>query len=370
MIYCGHCGRRMAVNYPRGSYSIYYCQRHFTMSVSADPCHSSIRCEILDALIENKLLEALSPAGIELSLRVTEDEETRRREMEQIYLDRVQQSEYAAEVAQRAYQHVDPANRLVAAQLEKTWEQALLALQDAEEQLCELRQQSSTVLSQSQREEISRCSHDVAVLWNQSLSIKDRKEITRFLVKQVTVAVQDNSQRVDITVQWCGGYESVYETTRTVSMYSQMDNHRELLKRMLDLVLAGHRSPGVAAKLEQEGFLSPRHAKPITASMLRKILNDDAASYKQLTSPELREHQWLVDDLAKAIDVTPKKLKDWGSWGWVHVDQRPFARVWIFWADEQELERLRQLSASQGRKGCPAPPESLRTPLRKDRSSA
>ncbi len=84
---------------------------------------------------------------------------------------------------------------------QKTWEQALLALQDAEQQLCELRQQSSTVLSQSQREEISRCSHDVAVLWNQSLSIKDRKEITRLLVKQVTVAVQDNSQRVDITAK-------------------------------------------------------------------------------------------------------------------------------------------------------------------------
>ncbi len=66
MIYCGHCGRRMAVSYPRGSYPIYYCQRHHTVSVSADPCHSSIRCEILDALIENKLLEALSPTGIEL----------------------------------------------------------------------------------------------------------------------------------------------------------------------------------------------------------------------------------------------------------------------------------------------------------------
>jgi DNA invertase Pin-like site-specific DNA recombinase len=89
IIYCAHCGRRMAVNYPKNSHPMYHCGRHYTVALS-EPCHSSIRCEILDALITRKLLEALSPAGVELSLRVIQDEETRRSEMEQLYVDRVQ----------------------------------------------------------------------------------------------------------------------------------------------------------------------------------------------------------------------------------------------------------------------------------------
>lgn len=368
MIYCGNCGRRLAVNYPGDSHPMYHCMRHHTVAVS-ERCHSSIRCEILDALVTSKLLEAISPAGVELSFRVIQDEEARRGKMEQLYVDRVQQSQYAVELAERGYRHVDPANRLVAARLEMAWEQALLALQESEQQLSELRRQSSTELSQLQRDEISRCSSDVTELWNRSLSIKDRKEIVRLLVKRVTVAVQNNSQRVDVSMKWCGGYESIYETTRTVTLYPQMDNYRELMNRMLVLVLEGHRSPVVASKLEQEGFRSPRHSKPISASMIGKILSDDPASHQQLRSPQLHEHQWLTNDLAAAIGVAPKKLKDWGARGWVHVDQRPFGRVWVFRADTQELERLRRLSQSQSRQGCPAPPESLRTPQRKDRET-
>jgi len=368
IVYCDDCGRRLSVSYPKTSHPMYHCMRHHTVAVS-QPCQSSIRCEILDALVSSKLLEALSPAGVELSLRVIEDEETRRGEMEQLYVDRVQQSQYAAELAERGYRHVDPANRLVAARLEKAWEQSLFALQESEQQLSELRHQSSTELSQLQRDEISRCSSDVAELWNRSLSIKDRKEIVRLLVKRVTVAVQNNTQRVDVSVRWRGGYESIYETTRTVTLYPQLDNYRELMNRMLGLVLEGHRSPVVASKLEQEGFRSPRHSKPISASMIGKILSDDPASHEQLTSPCLQKHQWLSNDLATAIGIAPKKLKDWVRRNWVHVDQRPFGRVWVFWADPQELNRLRQLSQSQSRKGCSAPPESLRTPQRKDRET-
>lgn len=368
IIYCGHCGRRLSVSYPKHSYPIYHCMRHHTVAASRS-CQCSIRCEILDALVSHKLLDAISPAGVELSLRVIQDEETRRLEMEQLYVDRVQQARYAVELAERGYHHVDPVNRLVAARLESAWEQALVALQEAQQQLSDLQRQTSTCLSPSERDEIGRCAHDVASLWNDSLSIKDRKELARLLVKRVTVTVHNNTQYADVSIQWCGGYESVYEATRTVTVYPQLDNYRELMKRMLELVLEGHCSPVVANKLQEEGFRSPRHSKPISASMIGKILNDDPASQKQLTSPGLSEHQWRTSDLATAIGITPKKLKDWGTRGWLHVDQRPFGRAWVFWADAKELERLRQLSASQGRKGCPAPPESLRTPGRKDRET-
>lgn len=368
IVYCEKCGRRLAVSYPSNSSPVYRCARHSTVA-GATPCNSSIRCEILDALISDKLLEALSPAGIELSLQVIQDEETRRIQMQRIYTDRVQQACYAVEVAERGYRHVDPANRLVAASLEESWEQALVAQQDAQQQLNELLSQVSTEIDNAQREAIEQCAGDIVTLWQRHLGVVARKEVARLLLKQVNVAVQGNTQRVDVRLQWRGGYESVHEITRTVTVYPQLDNYRELMDRMLQLVLDGNRSPAVASILSEEGYRSPRHNKPISASMIGKLLNDDPASHQQLTTPTLSEHQWLTIDLATAIGVTTKKLKDWVRRGWVLADQRPFGRVWVFWADAVELTRLRQLSVSQSRKGCMGPPESLRTPTRNDRKT-
>ena len=332
IVRCGNCGRRLATSYPKGSYPMYYCLRHSTVAF-ASPCHCSIRCEILDPLVTAKLLEALSPAGVELSLQVIQDEQARRQQMEQLHVDRVQQACYAVEIAERGYRHVDPANRLVAARLEQGWEQALKVSEEAKMQLNELRDRASIRLEQSERDAIGDCARDVSALWDKHMSLVNRKEIVRLLLKQVTVTVQNNSQRVDIRLHWQGGYESVYETIRTVTLYPQMDNYRELMNRMLQLVLQGNRSPAVAAMLEQEGYRSPRHNKPISATMIGKLLRDDPASHRQLTDPHLSEHQWLISDLATAIGVTQKKLKEWVRCGWALADQRPFARVWLFWAD-------------------------------------
>lgn len=368
IIKCGHCGRRLSASYPKDSHSMYGCFRHQTVA-AATPCHSSIRCEILDSFVESKILEALSPAGVELSLQVIENEEARRLQIEKLFVDRVAQARYAVEVAERGYRHVDPANRLVAAQLEKNWEKSLIEQQATEQELNERRGQVSTKLAQAQRDVMLQCSRDVHSLWNYSLSVVDRKEILRLLLQQVIVTVQNNTQRVDVRLQWRGGYESVYEITRTVTLYPQMDNYRELMARMLQLVLEGLRTPEVATILEQEGYRSPRHTKPISASMISKLLADDPTSHQQLTAPEPLDDQWLGSDLASAIGVAEKKLKDWVTRGWAIADQRPFGRVWLFWADETELQRLRRLSEHQSGQGRPAPPESLRTPQSKIRKT-
>ena len=294
---------------------MYYCLRHSTVAF-ASPCHCSIRCKSSIPWLPRNCFEALSPAGVELSLQVIQDEQARRQQMEQLHVDRVQQACYAVEIAERGYRHVDPANRLVAARLEQGWEQALKVSEEAETQLNELRDRASIRLEQSERDAIGDCARDVSALWDKHMSLVNRKEIVRLLLKQVTVTVQNNSQRVDIRLHWQGGYESVYETIRTVTLYPQMDNYRELMNRMLQLVLQGNRSPAVAAMLEQEGYRSPRHNKPISATMIGKLLRDDPASHRQLTDPHLSEHQWLISDLATAIGVTQKKLKEWVRCGW------------------------------------------------------
>ena len=93
------------------------------------PRLNSISASALDAFVAEKLLETVSSAGIDLSLQVVEDEVTRRTQLDTLFVHRVQQAQHAADLAQRRYKEMDPANRLVAASLEGDWETAMSALQ-------------------------------------------------------------------------------------------------------------------------------------------------------------------------------------------------------------------------------------------------
>jgi len=118
--------------------------------------------------------------------------------------------------------------------------------------------------------------------------------------------------------------------------------------------------------LEQEGFRSPKQKKRISADMVKYLLAS-RHTYKQLQNPDLQQDQWRSEELAKKLNVSEKKLKDWVTRGWVTAVQRPFGRTWVLYADETELKRLYQLVASQSGQGRHAPPETLRNPAANNR---
>ncbi len=363
IVRCAHCGRRLSPNYPRNSHAIYACARHWTMA-GVEPCYSSIRCKTLDDFVASKLLEVISPAGVALSLRVIEDEQTRREQLDTLHVHRVEQARYAVDVAERRYGHVDPANRLVAAQLERGWETALGQLDFATRQLDQLRATAPVKLSDSERECLSAACTDVSALWESSATLQERKQISRLLIQRVEVDVQNNSERVCVRLHWSGGFESVHEMTRTVQQFNQLECYETLIDRVLKLTLAGKRSPEVAAILEGEGYRSPRHDRPISAMMLQKLLVEDPRCRRQLTDPNLEADQWSSAQLANTVGIPEKRLKHWVTCGWATAIQRPFGRAWVIFADQRELKRLQALARTQTGQGRPKPAEELRTPAR------
>jgi hypothetical protein len=139
------------------------------------------------------------------------------------------------------------------------------------------------------------------------------------------------------------------------------ENYDELLQRTLELTLQGLPSANVAEVLEREGFRSPRSRKRISADTVKVLLQEDNCR-KQLQNPNLQQGHWKSGDLAREINISNKRLKDWVTRGWVSAVQRPFGRTWVIYADKAELKRLRQLATSQTGQGRPRPPENLRTP--------
>ena len=76
---------------------------------------------------------------------------------------------------------------------------------------------------------------------------------------------------------------------------------------------------------------------------------------------ELGPGEWWLSDLARALRVPRRKLRDWVLWGWVQGRQTAVQGLWVVWADKDELRRLRRLRACSKR-GMRCYPKELTTP--------
>ena len=122
---CGICGDRMTVRYHRRHGTVwptYVCQRQGI--ARAEPICQSIPGRDLDDAIGRVLLETVTPLTLEIALTVQQELQTRLDETDRLHRRAVERARYEADLARRRYLQVDPANRLVADELEAHWNRA------------------------------------------------------------------------------------------------------------------------------------------------------------------------------------------------------------------------------------------------------
>lgn len=361
IIFCGHCNRRLSTRYSKAGRGNYCCQRHLSMSLDK-PCQASMGSDIVDELVADRVLETLRPAALELSLKVVEDESLRRKQLGKQFQQQRERARYEARLAQRRYEAVDPDNRLIAARLEKQWELSLQTELSTEAEYENVTQQKPLQLSDEERQRIIALSKDVPAVWRSSTTcFKDRKEIVRCLVEKVIARTEENTEMVDVTIHWFGGYTSQHRIARRVGKYSQLQSYSKLKTRLIELRRQGRSAPKIAVVLGEEGFAMPKHGCQLTVDMVEYLLRQPQCR-ELLRHPELGPDQWLVEDLAKELQMPVRKLKQWVTRGWVHAIQRPHGGVWVVWADESDLRRLKDIETTRRANGQFSP--ELKKPRR------
>src|SRR5258708_1541842 len=86
-------------------------------------------------------IHTAAPRALEVILAVRQELQLRIEEVDKLRKKQVERASYEADLAQRRYLHVDPANRLVADSLEVDWNGKLRALTEAQEQYEQQRRQ-------------------------------------------------------------------------------------------------------------------------------------------------------------------------------------------------------------------------------------
>ena len=163
----------------------------------------------VDQAVTELFLGAVSPAKVEIALRALEEWERDRDAVRKQRELQIQQAEYEAALARKRYEAVDPANRLVAGELESQWEQALKALEELQRRFREWEQDQGGSLSPKERGRLKELSVDLERVWKAATTTaEDRKTLLRFLVKRVHLDGVTEPGRIRIEVEWHTGASS------------------------------------------------------------------------------------------------------------------------------------------------------------------
>lgn len=307
---------------------------------------------MLDEYVGDKVLEALKPAALELSLEAAGRVEQDRAELDELWQKRLERAAYEADRAGRHYRQIEPENRLVGRQLARDWEDKLAAHQRLEEDYRRFQNEQPKVLSDAEREAIRRLSEDIPALWQaRTTTNRDRKEIVRQIIERIVIGIEADSERVEVEIRWAGDVSTKDIALRPVQKLEQLSYYPDLCKRLRELVEQGVSRRQITDTINAEGYRPPGGEEKFgfhaIAELLKRLgLTNPRRANNGFKEPVLNEDEWCLSPLAAELGMHKSSLRAWVERGWVQArqEQRPPWR-WIVWADEEELERLRELRA-------------------------
>jgi DNA invertase Pin-like site-specific DNA recombinase len=367
LLVCARCGRRLLVNYANAGRGLRYSCARGAIDYGEPPCQS-LSGQRLDALVSTQVLSALQPAALELHLAAAADVAQERQRLHQHWQQRLERARYDTGRAARQYQAVEPENRLVARELERHWEEALQAqgqLEEGYERFC--RSQPAT-LSAAEQERIRLLARDIPQLWQaDTTTAADRQRLVRFLIEQIEVGVQGETDQVEVTIRWAGGVVSRHTLVRAVQRYEQLADYGRLRARIDELRAEGKSMAAVAECLNQEGFHPPKRAARFTSAMVSGFLAKGGRSGPRPRALSaaglLQKGEWLLTDLARRLGMPSATLQRWRKVGWVQARKLPVpGGHWALWADGAELKRLARLRSYSRKRRDELIPAELTTP--------
>jgi len=347
---CGMCGYRMRVAYKH--HIRYLCdglKRHYAGVVCM-----SLDGPSIEEVVVNAFFDALHPAQLDALSALLAQRAKEEKHLQQHYRDQVTRATYEAHLARRRYEAVDPDNRLVAASLERGWEEKLVAKRQAEEEAEQFQHRSVfPTLSPSLRHQLEHIGPALPALWaSGKISNEHKKRLLRSLISRI-IATRLAADRIEIKIVWISGHFSVAQVIPPIHRQADASNYEELVARLDELTSQGLTDPEIAAQLTREGFHTARRLA-VTVGTIHKLRgrHGQVSSLHRHRKVSMIDGFWTIPGLTRELGV--------GN-GWLYqqiyqgklkepdIERLPGYRVYLIRNDPVLLERLRAEAAASRR---------------------
>jgi hypothetical protein len=236
LLRCGRCGRKLHVRYwgKRGTVPRYLCAGDFQggggycIGFGGGP---------VDRRFADIVLEAISPYGVEASLKALTELNTEVDSKHALLQRELQQHEYEAQRAFEQYNAVDARNRLVAVELEQRWNATLekaVCVKKRMEEICRQRQ----AVTAEQAERVLRLGSSFKQVWESgSCPMELKKRIIRTVIHEIVVSLDEQTQVLHFVIHWNGGSHTEFFMDKPMSTVGKTTDVQdvELIRKMADL---------------------------------------------------------------------------------------------------------------------------------------
>jgi len=207
LLRCRRCGRKLTIRYSGREHNIprYSCSRGW-MDNGEPRCIAFGGLRVDDA-IENALLTVVGPGAIAAAVAAEKEVDQRRDQVREALKRDLEAARYAADRAFRQYDAADPANRLVAGELETRWNKALARVAELEDKLAA--HDAAKVVPVADVTSLATLAADLKSVWTApSTDARLKKRVVRTLIHEVIADVDAKAAEIVLVLHWIGGVHS------------------------------------------------------------------------------------------------------------------------------------------------------------------
>ena len=260
----------------------------------------------MDSAVSEVLVGIMTPVAIEVTLAVQQELQTRLDEVDRLRKQQVERARYEAELAQRRYMRVDPDNRLVADTLEADWNRKLRAVQEAQQEYDQQRQQDQVTIDEELRVRLHTFTTEFPRLWRDpDTPDRERKRLLRLLVEDVTLVKRE---QLSIHIRFPGGATKTLE----LPLPRRATVTQRAVVTEVDRLLDEHSYESIAGILNSRGFISG-YGKPFRGRMMARLMIEYRLKSR---FDRLRERGMLtLDEVAERLGISTRHVKIWRTAG-------------------------------------------------------
>ncbi len=232
LLRCGRCGRMLFVGYSGSNHRVlrYQC-RGANVDFGEHKCISFAGRKV-DQAVSETVLKALESAGTEAAILAWEQSQEQEDEKQKALRLALEKAQYELDRRRRQYEAVEPENRLVAAELETWWNDALKEVAALEERIA-AETSEDTAPSAEERERLLELGEDLAAAWEHpDASPKLKKRILRTVLVEIVADISESEPEVVLKLHWAGGAH----TDLRVRKYRTGEHRYKTDRKVLDLV--------------------------------------------------------------------------------------------------------------------------------------
>ncbi len=217
LLRCRRCGRKLSLRYSGKHHNIprYSCCRG--QLDNGEPRCIAFGGLRVDDAIEEALLQVVAPGAIEAALRAQDEAASRRDQVRDALSRDLEAARYAAERAFRQYDATDPANRLVAGELEARWNTALARQSEIEAKIA-AHDATAAPSRNAMPGSFASLADDLQTVWGApTTDARLKKRIVRSLIHEVIADIDDHASQgqgkkssgssgeIVLIIHWMGG---------------------------------------------------------------------------------------------------------------------------------------------------------------------